>query len=571
MDQDIRFCRTSRGVSIAYASNGDGPPLVKAANWLNHLEFDWQSPIWSHWLHELGRTHRLVRYDERGNGLSDWEVADLGFDSWVRDLEAVVDHLGLETFDLLGISQGGPVAIAYAVRHPERVRNLVLYGAYARGWNRRPERPTATEDRRALLTLTRHGWGRDNPAFRQVWTSQFVPGGSMEQMRWFNELQRKSTSPENAVRFLEEFGEIEVTELLGRVRTPTLVLHCREDAAVPFDEGRRLARGIPDARFVPLEGDNHLLLETDAAWVPFLREVRSFLGVEADPAELRTLGRRVVASGFGAAEVGDRLGRYRLEGRLGEGGMGVVFRAWDERLGRSVALKILHPHSGPDPAAQQSALLQEARAAAGLSHPAICTVFDADEIDGVACLAMEWVEGRTLEIVLAEDGPLPAVEVRELVRGVLKALEHAHEHGIVHRDLKAGNVMQTARGPKVLDFGLAKVEGDHDLAGEAGRDTFTGTVPYMAPEQLRGEPADARSDLWAVGVLAQELLTGRRPFTGRTPYALVTAIMNEAPAPLPDDTPDDLRAVVEACLVRDRSGREASAGALCAELRPAPR
>jgi pimeloyl-ACP methyl ester carboxylesterase/DNA-binding winged helix-turn-helix (wHTH) protein len=277
LEQEIRFCTTGDGVRLAYATSGTGPLLLKAANWLNHLDFDWHSPIWRHWLRELGSDHRLVRYDERGTGLSDWNVENLDFASWVDDLEAVADAVGAERFDLLGISQGVAVAIAYAVRHPQRVRRLVLFGGYARGWAKRPNHPEATERRQALLTLTRLGWNQDNPAFRQVWTTQFVPDADEAQARSFNDLQRASTSAENAVRFLEEFGRIDIEDLLPRVTTPALVLHSRDDAAVPFDEGRRVAAGIPGARFVGLESRNHLLLPTEPAWAVFLSEVRSFL------------------------------------------------------------------------------------------------------------------------------------------------------------------------------------------------------------------------------------------------------------------------------------------------------
>jgi pimeloyl-ACP methyl ester carboxylesterase len=278
--QEIRFCTTRDGVRLAYATSGTGPLLVKAANWLNHLDFDWHSPIWRHWLRELGSEHRLVRYDERGTGLSDWTVDSLDFDSWVGDLEAVADAVGAERFDLLGISQGVAVAIAYAVRHPARVRRLVLFGGYARGWRKRPNHPEAAERRQALLTLTRLGWNQDNPAFRQVWTSQFVPDADEAQSRSFNDLQRASTSADNAVRFLEEFGRIDIEDLLPQVSVPALVLHSRDDAAVPFDEGRRVAAGIPGSRFVALQSRNHLLLPTEPAWTVFLAEVRSFL---ADP------------------------------------------------------------------------------------------------------------------------------------------------------------------------------------------------------------------------------------------------------------------------------------------------
>jgi pimeloyl-ACP methyl ester carboxylesterase/DNA-binding winged helix-turn-helix (wHTH) protein len=269
---DIHFCTASDGVRIAYALAGQGPPLVKSANWLNHLEHDWQSPIWSHLLHALAAEHRLIRYDERGNGLSDWDVDDISFDAFVRDLESVVEATGLKRFALLGVSQGCAVSIAYAVRHPERVSHLVLYGGFARGRNRRDVQQVDT-----LIALIRQGWGQENPAFRQFFTSLFLPEGTVEQMQWFNDLQRITTSPENAARIVEATGGIDVTDMLSRVKAPTLVLHCRNDAAQPIDESRRIAAGIPGARFVALESRNHLILESEPAWGRFLEEVRAFL------------------------------------------------------------------------------------------------------------------------------------------------------------------------------------------------------------------------------------------------------------------------------------------------------
>ena len=277
IQQEIRFCLASDGARIAYATAGQGPPLVKAANWLNHLEYDWQSPVWRHLFHELSRDNLLVRYDERGNGLSDWTVDDISFEAFVRDLETVVDATGLERFPLLGISQGCSVSIAYAVRHPERVSHLILYGGYARGQFRRGS-TEAIEQGEAVLTLMRQGWGQENPAFRQLFTSRFIPGARQEQMQWFNDLQRMTASPENAVRLRRAMHEIEVSSLLSEVTTPTLVLHARNEVAVPFDEGRLMASMIPGARFVALEGQNHLILEDEPAWPRFLEEVRSFLG-----------------------------------------------------------------------------------------------------------------------------------------------------------------------------------------------------------------------------------------------------------------------------------------------------
>jgi len=280
--QTIRFCTASDGVRIAYSTVGQGPPFVKTANWLNHLEFDWESPVWRHWMEELSRDRTLVRYDERGNGLSDWNVDDISFDAFVRDLETVVDAAGLDRFALFGISQGVGVSIAYAVRHPERVSRLVLHAGYLQGWRARGA-PEEIERREAMSRLIMSGWGQDNPAFRQIFTTFYIPEGTPEQMQWFNELLRVSTSPANALRLVDAFSRIDVTALAGQVRVPTLVLHCRHDAAIPFDQGRAVASVIPGARFVQLEGRNHILLQHEPAWPRFVAEVRAFLDEDAAP------------------------------------------------------------------------------------------------------------------------------------------------------------------------------------------------------------------------------------------------------------------------------------------------
>ncbi len=226
-------------------------------------------------MRELSRDHRLIRYDQRANGLSDWTAEDLSFEAFVDDIDAVVAAAGVRRYALLGISQGCVVAIAHAVRHPERVSGLVLYGGFARGWARRGKATRAAGE--AMLTLALHGWGRPHAAFRQLFTSLFCPGATLEQMQMLNELQRDSASPENAVRLARAFGDFDVAALLPRVRVPTLVLHARDDAAVPFEQGRQLAVSIPGAKFVPLEGSNHILLEHEPAWSTFLTELRDFL------------------------------------------------------------------------------------------------------------------------------------------------------------------------------------------------------------------------------------------------------------------------------------------------------
>lgn len=276
--QHIAFCRAADGVRLAYAVAGEGPPLVRAANWMTHLGYDIESPVWRHWVRDLAAGRTFIRYDERGCGLSDWEAEDFTFDDWVADLETVVEALGLERFPLLGVSQGGAVAVAYAARHPERVSHLILCGAYARG---RAVRAMNDDERRAAaldLDLARVGWGRDDPAFRQVFAAQFQPDGTRADWEAFDHLQRRTTSPENAVRFLDEFGRIDVRDLSREVSCPTLIMHSADDRRVPMRYGEELAALIPDSRLVALQSNNHLLTETEPAWQVFLTELTDFLG-----------------------------------------------------------------------------------------------------------------------------------------------------------------------------------------------------------------------------------------------------------------------------------------------------
>ena len=283
--QKIQFSTARDGVRLAYASVGSGYPLIKSANWLNHLDYEWDSPIWKHWLAELTKHHRLIRYDERGNGLSQWDVPEMSFDLWVQDLETVVEAAGVDRFALLGISQGGAVAIAYAIRHPERVSHLILLGAFSQGLAAR-----GTEEqmaaRRALQTLVRMGWGKNNPDFKSMYTKFYFPHASTpEQLDWFNDLQRISASPENAARILTLIDEISVRALLPQVSVPTIVFHGDRDRVIPAEEGRILASEIPGARFIPLNTANHVPLAEEPAWGVFLEELGAFLGWQNATAE----------------------------------------------------------------------------------------------------------------------------------------------------------------------------------------------------------------------------------------------------------------------------------------------
>jgi pimeloyl-ACP methyl ester carboxylesterase/DNA-binding CsgD family transcriptional regulator len=278
VEQRISFTTSFDSTRLALAIAGSGPPLVKVANYMSHVEYDWDSPVWVHWLEELTRKHTLIHYDERGSGLSDWDAEDVSFEAWVRDLEAVVDAVGPSRFPLFAMSQAGAVAVAYAARHQDRVSHLIVHGAYARGWLKRDLTEEQKEEEGLMIGLMRVGWGRENPAFRQVFALQLFPEATTEQLRALEQQMRISVSPKNAVRLESEMHRIDVRDLASQVKVPTLVLHSREDEAVPFEEGRLLASLIPKAQFVALESKNHLLTEHEAAWPKFVAALRGFLG-----------------------------------------------------------------------------------------------------------------------------------------------------------------------------------------------------------------------------------------------------------------------------------------------------
>lgn len=315
MKQEVRFCSAPDGTRLAYAIHGRGAPLVRTATWLTHLEYDWESPLWRHWLAGLADGRMVLRYDERGCGLSDRDIEDVSLDARVADLEAVIDAAGLERVAMLGISQGGPVAIAFAARHPARVSRLVLFATFARGRLRRDPSPTDREQAQVMSSLIRMGWGQGLPAFRRLFTTLFIPDASPEQMEWFDELQRVTADPDTAARIRHARNLDEVTDEATRVACPTLVIHARDDALVPFAEGRLLATLIPGARFVALESRNHILLEDELAWTRFRAELRDFLGPAEVPApvELPDLSNRelevlaLVADGLSNEEIATRL------------------------------------------------------------------------------------------------------------------------------------------------------------------------------------------------------------------------------------------------------------------------
>jgi eukaryotic-like serine/threonine-protein kinase len=602
LQQRIAFCKSPDGVRIAYAEVGSGTPVLKAANWLNHLEFDWQSPVWRHYFVELARAHRLIRYDTRGSGLSDCQVDDISMAAFQRDLETVVESLGLDRFVLFGVSQGCAVSIEYAARHPERVLGLILFGGYARGWAKRGEPPDVIAARQAMLTLTRTGWGSAIPAFRQMWSSMFVPDGNAEHLDWWNELQRVSATPENAYRIFRAVSETDVLPLLHQVEAPTLVLHSRGDGVVPLTAGQELARGIRGAELVVLESRNHVVLEHEPAWPVMLRAVRAFLAEHTDSAEVPTPLRdplatggamrgalfRELAGGMGAASdsgatrngssedaetlVGAAFDRYRIVERLGSGGMGDVYRARDQELERDVAIKLLRADLVRDPQALER-FVREARSVSALNHPNICVLHEIGQHQGRPYLVLELVDGDTLQDV-ARSSPADLDRVLEIAAAAAAGLEAAHEAGIVHRDIKPANLILSRRGHlKILDFGIAKLLPQQATTSE--RDALTrpgttlGTVAYMSPEQVVGGEVDARSDVFSLGAVLYEVTTGRRPFEGLTPGGVVDAILHARPKPLLELRPElDPRfgTIVERALAKELAERYQSAGELRADL-----
>ena len=307
--QQVRFCRADDGVRLAWARHGSGPPLVIAACWLSHLQHDWQSPVWRHFLDDLGQIATVYRYDERGFGLSDWDVEDFSIERRLKDLETLVDAAGLDRFVIMGMSGQAPVALAYAAKHPDRVTRLIAYGASSGGALGGDD----PESDAAFNAMIRAGWARPDHLFRRVFTTAFIPGATEEQMRWMDELMRTSTSTDNALAARCARRDTDVSDLLPQITAPTLVLVARHDRSMRPGEGAEMAAAIPDARLVVLESENHILLADEPAWPVFIEEIAGFLAEGQLTPPVTNLSDRereillLAADGLDNTEIADRL------------------------------------------------------------------------------------------------------------------------------------------------------------------------------------------------------------------------------------------------------------------------
>ena len=276
LQQRVRYCTSVDGVHLAYATIGEGPPVLKAPNWINHIEYEWQSPVWGPFLSEFAQQSSLTRFDQRGNGLSDWDVDEISPKRMIDDMLAVADAAGLDRFALFGISQGAAFAMRFAASYPERVKCLVLLGGYVRGRLHRGD-PEAERFHEISRTMIRDGWGSSNTVYRHFFTTAYIPDATPQEAECFDELQRVSTNTENALRVLEMNAEIDAAEYATAVRVPALILHSRGDRAVPIEESQLAARLIPGASFIELPGNNHCMVGGHPGFQEFFDELRPFL------------------------------------------------------------------------------------------------------------------------------------------------------------------------------------------------------------------------------------------------------------------------------------------------------
>jgi pimeloyl-ACP methyl ester carboxylesterase/tRNA A-37 threonylcarbamoyl transferase component Bud32 len=572
----------SGDLSIAYQVIGRGPiDLVYAPGWVSNVEYTWEEPTLSRALRRLASFTRLILFDKRGTGLSD-RVPDGALpthEERMDDVRAVMDAAGSERAALFGCSEGSSLCILFAARYPERTRALVVNGGFVKRL-RAPDYPWAPtlEEREDAFAEVLREWGGP------VGLATLAPSRAhdAEFARWWAAYLRRSASPKAAVTLLRMNTFIDLRHELPKVRAPTLVMHRTGDRDVSVEDGRYIAAHIAGARMLELPGDDHMwcvggvdgVLDAIEEFVANVPRGAAGRDPHADIASALTLEAPAPTEPALPAEPPRALLHFEVLEKLGEGGMGAVFKARDTRLDRLVAIKRLARGIASDPDARRR-FHAEARAASALHHPGIVVVHAIEEIGGVEHIVMEFVDGEPLDEIIAR-GPLPASRVVALGADIADALAHAHEAGLVHRDVKPANVIVAANGrPKVLDFGIAK-----PMAGAAsplavsapltGTGAIVGTLPYMSPEQLAGAPVDGRADVFSLGCVLYEMATGVRAFDANDPVALVQRLVALDPAPPRTHVaglPIELEAVVMRALEKRPAARFGSARELAGALR----
>ena len=566
MEQEIGFCTASDGVNIAYATLGSGPPLVYVNGWPSHLGLEWEKPFSRALLEALAEGSTLIRYDMRGSGLSDQDISDFSLESLSQDLKAVVHHLDLEQFALLSLGTlAGPIAITYAAAHPQRVTQLILFGGFLRGNQvMPPERQQPFIDYLARFGI---------PLF------EFVdhPDVDITTQRDLRDLIEASAPPAMLAALFRTLFSVDVSDLVDGLSMPILTMHARGDPLIPFALGRELAARLPKAKFVPIEGPSAVAWAQMEVTIP---EIRRFLGIEVEP---KRKPAPVSAAGRGeAADAGMTQivspsetktfgsGRYVVRRLLGQGAQKSVYLVDDTILGRQCALSVLNA-ALLDPK-DVDRIKREAQTMAQFGAQSnIVTVYDYGEEDGTPFIVCEYVPGGELRDELAAAaGPLPLERALAVAMDICRALSFAHRRDIVHRDLKPENVWLTEeRSAKLGDFGIALSLGRTRLTMPGG---LTGTSTYMAPEQVSGGDVDARSDLYAFGALLYELVTGRPPFVGDDPNAIMYQHVNTKPeSPLDHNAslPLGLERLIMRLLAKPKAERPGSAEEVLTELEQA--
>lgn len=621
-DHPIRFCISPDNTKIAYVQTGEGLPILKTGNWLTNLSTDLENFIWKHLFNEFTKNYQLILYDQRGCGLSAREVNDFSLEAQTGDVKAVADELNLESFCLIGCSNGAASAINYAARHPEKVRRLILLNSSVGNASDEIFNQLESQKIRNFLQTVKTNW--ENKNFQNEIAAKIFPGLTIEEISQFAELRKNSCTGETAFQTFKTFFETDITEPAKQIKCPTLIFHSMNDELVPFSKSGLLSALIPDAKLILLDSRNHFLLEDEPAWREFLSEAKSFLyedenlisdhldeteidlqatipmadarwekvgALFAEAMKLPTEERREVLKRLDADAVdlrrevealienaenrisqpaglvsnfssnieneiheNDVISHYKILRKLGSGGMGVVFLALDLTLEREVALKFLPRKYNANPAMKQR-FTREARAAAALDHPNIAGVFEVDEnADGRLFIAMPFYKGKTLKEKIFDKSVTISFAV-EYAANIADGLAHAHRNGIVHRDIKPENIMICDDGGlKILDFGIAKIA-DADVTQKG---ILLGTISYMSPEQAAGETVDPRTDLWSLGLVLYEMLTGRQPFKTEEISTMISTILLREPVPvsqITENIPPELEKIVGKSLKKNKTER----------------